>query len=99
MHRLVVVRTTKLDKIMTIREHLENMLVNHGCWPDEAKASINLIEESEASDEMRGRWDEPADGYPDELMAVLWLWAKKKAIELLMATKPNHFAIAILRTA
>ena len=81
---------------MTIRQKIEETLVNHGLWEDEAKTVIAEAEKHESLKDMLGRWDEDTASYPDQLLAVVWMSVKNLATEWLKANKPNHFALAIL---
>jgi len=82
---------------MTIRNHIESTLVNHGLWEDEAKTVTSEAERSESLKPMQGRWDEDTTGYPPQLLAVTWMSVKEHAIGWLKANKPNHFALAMLQ--
>lgn len=81
---------------MTIREKLETELVNHGLWPKEAEAVMNELETDEALKPMQGRWSEDTTGYPPQLLAIVLMSAKQKAVEWIDRNKPKHFARGIL---
>ena len=81
---------------MTIRQMLEDKLVNHGLWPDEAKKVMEAVAAHPASESMQGRWDSESDGYPAQLIPVLWIGVKTRAVEWIDVNKPKHFARAIL---
>lgn len=83
---------------MTIRETLEERLVNSGLWPDEAKSVVEAMIKDDADNDqlMVHRWGESVDNYPKPLMSVLWLTAKQRAISWIDENKPQHFAKLIL---
>ena len=77
-----------------IRKHLEEYFM---LWPQEATA---VVERMIAKDDTGLKWDDDLDapnGYPDQLVAVLFMSAQSEAIEYLEATKPKHFALPLLR--
>jgi len=80
---------------MTIREKLEEMLVNHMLWDTEAKQIMDQAEQDESLAAMKGRWNDKAEGYPPQLLAVTWLSVKLQAKQWLEANAPNHFALAM----
>lgn len=75
---------------MKIEAKIESMLKNNGLWPNEAKAITAELKTS--MKEMNGRWEEDETAYPPQLMAVIWMSAKSKAIERIDSNKPKHFA-------
>lgn len=81
---------------MTVRDKLEDMLVGHGLWPDEAKTVTDKVVTEPAAEVMRTRWTEPAGGYPPQLFNVIFMTARRCAIEYLKANKPKHFALLVL---
>jgi ribonuclease I len=82
--------------VMTIRKRLETELVNHGLWPNEAEAVMTELEADEASKPMQGRWNEDETVYPPQLLAVVLMSAKTKAVEWIDRNKPMHFARGVL---
>lgn len=82
--------------MITVQGKLEKTLVDHGLWPNEATA---VMDKAKANlPEMEGRWNESCDNYPPQLFGVLWISIKSVAIEHLKATKPMHFALALLQS-
>lgn len=82
----------------TFREYYQELLVEHGCWPDEATAILDKVAADTADDEsMRRLWNDHTDAFPASLRAVVWIRIKKAAIEYIESTKPKHFALAILK--
>lgn len=81
---------------MTIREKMEEMLVDHMLWPDEAKAVVAAAEKDEVLDAMQGRWGQDTEGYPPQVVVATWISVKHVAVEWLKANKPQHFALMAL---
>ena len=79
---------------MTVREKLEEMLTAHGLWLQEAKAVFDsmLKEEGDSAGMKDVRWNGPADGYPVQLYAVLFLTLSDYAVKWIDENKPKHFA-------
>ncbi len=80
---------------MTIRETMEAKLQEHGLWPDEATAIMNAVELEETQDSMKHRWSDDADGYPPQLLVVVWIMVKASAAKWLEENKPMHWAKAL----
>lgn len=84
--------------IMTIHQKFHEQLVAHGLWPGQADAVLAALKAEPNSEPMEGRWDEPVENYPPQLMAVLWLSTKMAAVAWIDKNKPKHFARAMLDT-
>jgi hypothetical protein len=84
------------NNMATIRKTLEDTLVRHGLWPEEATKIMDEVQESDIQESMRGRWSDDVSGYPQHLITVLWVSVKHQAVEHLKTNKPKHFALAIL---
>ena len=65
---------------MSIRKKLESMLVANGMFDDQAKEVLMVFIEEGANEPMTGRWEEPMNNYPPQLLAVLWLGVKRAAL-------------------
>ena len=79
---------------MTVREKLEEVLVNHGLWPEEASIVFELMLERSVQGDGLGevKWNDSAEAYPAQLLAVVLLILKERAVEWIDANKPKHFA-------
>ncbi len=79
---------------MTIRELLVQHLRGKGLFEMQATEVVTLhIDEDEklpvGKSAMHGRWDDTLDGYPPQLMPVLFVGVDKTAAEWLDANLPN----------
>ena len=81
---------------MTVRQKIEDTLVEHGLWEDEAKKVVAEAEKDEGLSAMQGRWDGDITGYPVSVLSVTWTAVKHLAVEWLKANKPEHFALHVL---
>lgn len=77
---------------MTIRKKMEEDLINHGLWPDEAVIILNNARESKVLESMEERWEEDTGGYPTQLLAAVWMSIKPIALDWIKTNKPQHFA-------
>ena len=85
---------------MTVAEKLSELMVQHGLWPDEAKAVLELLKsenrtegrENYSSDELSAVLDKDWGGYPKPFHTVAWMVAKRVALAYIDANKPQHFA-------
>lgn len=80
----------------TLEEKLSNTLVDHGMWPNEAQAVMASVKESPVMESMKGRWGQAAEGYPPQMLGVLWMTVKDEAVKWIDANKPQHWAKALL---
>ena len=80
----------------TIRKHIEETLVNHGLWPNEAEQVMNHVVELPENVSMRDRWEHDTEDYPPSIVTLAWMSAKETAIEHLKKTNPQHFALWLL---
>ncbi len=79
---------------MTVREKLEEVLVNHGLWPEEASIVFELMLEHSVDGDGLGevKWNDPVEAYPSQLLAFVLLILKKTAVKWIDENKPMHFA-------
>lgn len=83
---------------MTIRESLRDTLTENGLWQDEAEDVIDrYAAQVLKAGGMTDRWNEPTTSIPDATLAALEVAVKGEAVEYLLETKPNHFALTMLR--
>lgn len=80
---------------MTLQQQIESRLIAHGLCPHEAADITATLKESEGA-KMADRWAEESDAFPPELPALMWFMAKQHAMAYLDATRPRHFARAII---
>ena len=65
---------------MTVEEKLKSMLVECGMFENQADDVLVRVQADEAHEAMLGRWNEPADNYPEQLYLVLWMAVKDAAL-------------------
>ena len=76
---------------MTLKEKLVKLGEENGLWPQEsAQIAEALIAEDDGT--MAGRWNDDADGYPPQMIAVLWMSFRRVADKWLGEHKPMHWA-------
>lgn len=66
---------------MTIEETLVEMLVDCGMFDSDAKAVMERVKADKGNEAMSMRWRDGIEGYPEQLLAVLWLSTKRHAVE------------------
>lgn len=79
---------------MTIAQKLEEELTARLLWPDEIKTIMERVKAKTPA--MEHRWNDVVEGYPPEMMAVLWLSTKTEAVAWIDECKPQHFARGML---
>ena len=65
---------------MTVEEKLKNMLVERGMFENQANAVMEAVKTDKGNEAMLGRWNEPANAYPETLYLVLWSSVKDAAL-------------------
>lgn len=77
---------------MTFQEAITKRLVDHGLFDTQAEKVMKALMESPASESMKGRWKDDIEGYPPQMMPVIWMGAKIEAIAFIDAECPKHWA-------
>jgi hypothetical protein len=77
---------------MTIREKLTGLLVDHGIFASDAPQIIKKYEDSDLGQDMKNRFDESTDNYPDTLFTVVWIAVKHTVLEWIEENCPMHWA-------
>jgi hypothetical protein len=84
----------KPDNIYT---QLRTKLFYHGLLETQADAILDrVVQKNEA---VRGRWNDPAGGYPAPKMRDLWLTTKTEALAWIVENAPRHWARGTLTDA
>lgn len=75
-------------------------------WPNEADEILSLVQADKASEpmslplqfgyELHSRWNDPVEDYPHDMLAVLKMMTRVKAVEYLKAKAPKHIALMML---
>jgi len=76
-------------RVMTIEDKLEEMLVEHGMWPEQAEAVMEIMKVDDIHESMIHRWGDDVEDYPQGLLLILWGSAKVKALEYIDANCPE----------
>ena len=77
---------------MTIREKLRRFMTDRGLWSHEADEILSKIESDESNKELTQVFNDVAEGYPKEFMAVAILVVSHDVVEWIDANCPKHFA-------
>ena len=81
----------------SIYTQLRTKLFFHGLFETQADAILDrVVQKNEA---MRGRWNDPAGGYPEPKMGDLWLTTKTEALAWIVENAPHHWARGTLTDA
>lgn len=76
---------------MTFREALGKRLVDSGLFEPQAAAVLVAFE----ADDTERLLDRDTEGYPDQIMALLWLGVQRRVVEWIDANQPKHWARAV----
>ena len=74
---------------MTFETKLISMLVERGFFDNDAKQVMEEVKAHKTSESMTGRWDDDMEGYPPQMLAVLWVSAEISALDWIKANKPK----------
>ena len=79
---------------MTLKETLKDLGLKNGLTESQADS---VLKQMAAEDDglITDRWNDTADGYPPQLMAVLWMVFKRNAKQWLLKNCPQHFALTM----
>jgi len=77
---------------MTFKTKLTEMLVENGLFDTQAEKVMAALITSPASDSMKDRWNDDVEGYPDVMLPVLWMGAKREALAFIDKEIPQHWA-------
>ena len=72
---------------MTIKEYLSKALEDRGMFPHQAVEVVAGV--VEATTEMAGRWDDDTEGYPPQMLAVLWYSVDRAALKWIDENLPK----------
>lgn len=75
---------------MNTREKFEEMLVNNGLFPDDAKSimEVAMPEIDKQVENYKFTWDRPASEYPDVIYNVVFLSIKPIALKWIEENRP-----------
>jgi hypothetical protein len=90
--KLATTQNPKLADIATIRGTLQHRLFSMGLFEDDVLSISKAVEENPANRSMDGRWSDKTENYPEAILTVGWLVAKRQAAEWLAKNKPMHWA-------
>jgi len=74
---------------MTIEQKLKAMLVENGMFDDWAQTVLDIVKSKKANDAMSGCWNDDVEGYPEQLLAVLWFGVRHTTLEWLNENHPQ----------
>jgi len=79
---------------MTFKEKLIKLGEENGLWQREAEQIVEamITDDNAGHKTMAGRWNDDVDGYPPQMIAVLWMSFKFIADKWLAEHKPMHWA-------
>ncbi len=80
--------------MQTIKDKLIKLGEETGLWQQEAEQIVEVMitEDNERCKTMAGRWWDDVDGYPPQMIAVLWMSFKFTADKWLAEHTPKHWA-------
>ena len=73
---------------MTVREKIENMLVQNGMFESQAKEVMDLAIDDLNKDNYKITFDRPSNEYPDPFYIVIFLRIKPIALKWINENKP-----------
>ncbi len=71
---------------MTVQEYMINRLVQNGMFDTQATKVIEMVK---AKNEGFDFWGKEAEGYPDQLLSVVWFTVKRNALEWIDENLPR----------
>lgn len=74
---------------MNFEEAIKKMLFDRGLFEDQCNEIFTRMEASPANEAMKGRWQEKTDDYPEIMLDIAWIFARKEALDFIDETCPN----------
>lgn len=68
---------------MTFIEKFKKMLTERGMFESQAEKVMARVVTDKATESMEGRWNDDADGYPPQMIAILWMSVRRNAVEFI----------------
>lgn len=84
---------------MTIKKKMKDMLISHGAWDNEADAILAIAQGEKQNEPMQGRWEDEVSYYLPSFLTVAWMSVRQTAIKYFEENNPQHFALALLKSA
>jgi len=72
----------------TIAESIHAKLMANGMFESQADEVIKLVKEDKANEAMIDRWNDQTTDYPEAIMNLAWMSARKHAREWIAKNKP-----------
>ena len=66
---------------MNFEDTIKDRLISNGLMPDSAEEIMVAVKNNEANKSMTERWHESVSHYPNIVLTVVWVSAKKHALE------------------
>jgi hypothetical protein len=80
---------------MSIEKVITEKLINNGLFPDDAAKVVEAMKADPANEAMASRWNDDPEGYPPQIMALVWFSAKQHALEWIDANCPKAWYRAV----
>jgi hypothetical protein len=74
---------------MTFEEKAISLLFNNGLMPKEAAAVVERIKAAPENKAMAGRWNDQIEGYPPQMIGVLWFIVRVHATQWIEENCPQ----------
>lgn len=74
---------------MTLTEKMTEQLTQHGIWPQQAVAVIEIAKAAKENEAMASRWNDDIGDYPEIMIRVMWLSVKRHALAYIDAECPQ----------
>ena len=74
---------------MTFSEKIKSMLTQCGMFDDMAEKVLEMVKADPANEVMKNRWNDRVSDYPQVMENIMWLAAKKSALEYIEENCPN----------
>lgn len=74
---------------MTFKEKAIDLMFSNGMFEADAKTVFETIKAAPENEAMADRWNDDIDGYPPEMINVLWFTVKRHALAYIDATCPQ----------
>jgi len=74
---------------MTFEQVMRERLTNCGMFPAQVDAVVERVKAAPENESMAQQWSDNANGYPPQMLGVLWLTVKRHGLEYIDAECPQ----------
>ena len=76
---------------MTMKDKMKALLMQNGMFESEAEQVMEMAKNDTRLADMKSRWNDDIEGYPPQLLNVVWFSVKRNALLWIDANIPQAY--------